>query len=342
MRHRNLIAAPWARRRRVRPLAIGAAVLGLVVVASLALGARDLDPVAVVRALAGMESSSDAVVVWQLRMPRTLLAIAVGIGLGLAGMLMQGVTRNPIADPGILGVSAGASVAVVLAIAFLGVTDPGAFLICALLGAAVASVIVQLLGASGGGRLSPIRITLAGAVLSAFLAAITSAVLVLDDATLERFRFWEVGSLAGRDAGTLVVIVPVLAAGTLIALLLARSLDALALGDDVATALGQRVMLIRVAATTGVVLLAGAAVAAAGPIVFVGLAVPHAARAIAGQDARWIAAWCLLLGPILVLAADVTGRVVLRPSELPVGVVTALIGVPVLILLVRRTRTVSA
>lgn len=342
MRHRNLIAAPWARRRRVRPLAIGAAVLGLVVIASLALGARDLDPVAVVRALAGMETSSDAVVVWQLRMPRTLLAIAVGIGLGLAGMLMQGVTRNPIADPGILGVSAGASVAVVLAIALFGVTDPGAYLVCALLGAAAASVIVQLLSAGGGGHLSPIRLTLAGAVLSAFLAAITSAVLVLDDATLERFRFWEVGSLAGRDAGTLTVIVPVLALGTLIALLLARSLDALALGDDVATALGQRVMLIRVAATTGVVLLAGAAVAAAGPIVFVGLAVPHAARAIAGQDARWIAAWCLLLGPILVLAADVTGRVVLRPSELPVGVVTALIGVPVLIVLVRRTRTVTA
>lgn len=326
---------------RVGRLMVGASVLAGAVILSVALGARDLDPVAVVRSLLGMEASSDAAVVWQLRMPRTLLAMTVGVGLGLAGMLMQGVTRNPIADPGILGVSAGAAMAVVLAISVAGITDPGAYLACALVGAALAAAAVQVLAAGGRGRLSPIRLTLAGAVLTAFLAAITNAVLVLDDATLERFRFWEVGSLAGRDASTLALVVPVVAAGAVLALLLARSLDALALGDDVATALGQRVVRVRVAATTAVVLLAGAAVAAAGPIVFVGLAVPHAARAIAGRDARWVAVWCLVLGPMLVLVADVTGRLVLRPAEVPVGVVTSLIGVPLLIVLVRRTRTVA-
>ncbi len=336
------LAAPptVAGRRLTRSLALLVGLLGLaaVVLASLALGARDVDPQVVVAALLGQDDSAGAVIVREIRLPRMLVGFVVGIALGLAGMLMQGITRNPIADPGILGVSAGAALAVVLGIAFLGVTDPGAYLGLALVGAAVASGAVYWLGAAGGGRLSPIRLTLAGAVMTAFLGAITSALLVLDDATLDRFRFWDVGSLGGRDSDVLVTVLPVVAIGVLLALGLTRAMDALALGDEVATSLGQNVLLVRLAAAIAIVLLAGGAVAAAGPIVFVGLVVPHAARAVGGAETRWIAAWCLILGPLILLAADVLGRLLMRPAEIQVGVVTALVGVPVLILLVRRRR----
>jgi iron complex transport system permease protein len=323
---------------RAAALGLGIGALAIVAVASLAIGSRDVDPGVVIGALLGTDTSRGAVIVTELRLPRTLVGLAVGVALGLAGMLMQGVTRNPIADPGILGVSAGSALAVVLAIAVLGIASPAEYLPYALLGAALASLVVYALGAAGGGNLSPLRLTLAGAVMSAFLGALTSAILVLDESTLDRFRFWDVGSLAGRDPEVLLAVVPTIVVGTFIALGLARALDALALGDEVATALGQRVLLVRGVAAVGIVLLAGGAVAAAGPIVFVGLAVPHAARAIAGQEARWVAAWCIVLGPLLLLAADTLGRIAIRPGELPVGVVTAIIGVPVFIALVRRRR----
>lgn len=319
-------------------LLLGLAALLAVIVASLVFGVRDLDPSVVMRALLGQEEGSGATIVWELRMPRTILGFVVGCALGLAGLVMQGLTRNPIADPGILGVSSGAALAVVLGIAFFGVTEPSAYLWYALAGAALASLAVYALGAAGGGQLSPLRLTLAGAVISAFLASISTAILVLDDATLDRFRFWDVGSLADREPTVLAAVLPVLVAGIVLALAMSRALDALALGDDVARALGQRVLLVRTIGAIAIVLLAGGAVAAAGPIVFVGLMVPHAARAVAGAETRWIALWCLILGPLLLISADVVSRLVIRPGEVQVGVITALLGVPALVLLVRRRR----
>jgi iron complex transport system permease protein len=322
-------------------LALGIGALLAVIVASLALGARDIHPGVVVSALLGQEQGSGATIVLELRLPRTVLGLVVGCALGLAGLVMQGLTRNPIADPGILGVSAGSTLAVVLAIAVLGASEPSEYLWFALIGAAIASLVVYALGAAGGGALSPLRLTLAGAVVTAFLMAITSAVLVLDDATLDRFRFWEVGSLAGRDPGVLDAVLPVIVLGGAIALALARALDALALGDEVARGLGQRVLLVRTVGAAAVVLLAGGAVAAAGPIVFVGLMVPHAARVVAGAETRWVAVWCLIIGPLLLISADTLSRLVIRPGEVQVGIITALMGVPALILLVRHRRLSS-
>lgn len=332
-------AAPGVLRR---PLSRGAgvALLGLVLAAlaviSLGVGARDIAPSAVVASFTGFDGSSDHIVVQELRLPRLLVGLVVGLALALAGMLMQGLTRNPVADPGILGVSAGASFGVVLAIGWLGVTDAADYLWFALLGAAVASALVYALGTGRRGRGGPATLTLAGAVLSALLSAMTVAILVMDDATLDRFRFWNVGSLAGQGMEALWAVLPVVAVGTVLALVAGRALNTLSLGDDLAVALGQRVFMVRATVAVAIVLLAGAAVAAAGPIVFVGLAVPHIARGIVGPDYRWIALYCLVLGPILLVSADTIGRVVISPGELQVGVVTAIVGAPLFIALVRR------
>jgi iron complex transport system permease protein len=314
----------------------GLVVLALVVVASLALGSRELDPLDVIHALVSQDGSMAQRIVTDLRMPRTVVALAVGMALGTAGLLMQGLTRNPIADPGILGVSAGASFAVVLSIRFLGTSDPMTFIWYAIAGAAVATVLVHLLS-RGRQRLDdPVRLILAGAVVSMLLQAGVSAVLVNDVETLDRFRFWTVGSLSDADPQVLATLLPLLVVGGVIALVATRAMDALALGDDVARSLGARVGLVRLAVSAGIVLLTAAAVVLAGPIVFVGLVVPHVARAVVGPDHRWALPYCVIAGAILVLAADTLGRVLIRPAELQVGIMTALIGAPVLILMVRR------
>jgi iron complex transport system permease protein len=248
----------------------------------------------------------------ELRVPRTELGLLVGAALGAAGALMQGTTRNPLAEPGILGVNAGAAFAVVAAIRFLGVDSVTAYAAFALAGAAISAVLVFALGGSGRGGPTPVRLALAGAVLTALLVSLTSAVLVFDARTLDEFRFWIV-----------------------------RSLNALALGDEVARSLGQHVGRARAAAGAGFVLLAGGAVAAAGPVAFVGLGVPHVARGLVGPDYRWIVPYSVVLGAVLLLTADVLGRVVVRPAELQVGIVTALLGAPFFIWLVRRRRLVA-
>ena len=326
---------------RLLGLAGALVVLALVVIASLALGSRDLDPVAVVQALVAPDGSMAQRIVTDLRMPRTVVALAVGMALGTAGLLMQGLTRNPIADPGILGVSAGASFAVVLSIRFLGTSDPATFIWFAIAGAALATVLVHLLS-RGRQRLDdPVRLVLAGAVISMLLQAGVSAVLVNDVETLDRYRFWTVGSLSEADPAVLVMLLPLLAVGGVIAFVATRAMDALALGDDVARSLGARVGVVRLAVSAGVVLLTASAVVMAGPIVFVGLVVPHVARAMVGPDHRWALPYCVIAGGILVLAADTLGRLVIRPAELQVGIMTALIGAPVLILLVRRRSSVA-
>jgi iron complex transport system permease protein len=313
-------------------------LLGACAAASLAIGSLRIPLAEVVAALTSPDGSDAHAIVTEVRVPRTELGVLVGGALGAAGALMQGVTRNPLAEPGVLGINAGAALAVVLAISLLGVSSVGAYAWFALLGAGLAAVAVYSLAAGGREGATPVRLALAGAVLAALLISITSAVLVGDAQTLDDFRFWLVGSLAGRDAGVVTGVAPFIAAGLLIALAAGPGLNTLALGDDVARGLGQRVMHARAAAGAGSVLLAGGAVAAAGPIAFVGLPVPHLARALVGADYRWTIPYSVVLGGMALLTADVIGRIVTRPAELEVGVVTAVLGAPFFIWLVRSRK----
>lgn len=308
--------------------------LALVVAASLALGVRTIDPSEVWQALVAPDlADPDQAVVVQLRLPRTIIGLAAGVALGLAGTLIQGVTRNPIADPGLLGVNSGASLAVVLCISLLGVTSPLGFIWFAFAGAAAAALVVFAIGGA-----QPVRLALVGAALTALLTPLIALVLLRDTEAFNQYRFWAVGSLTGRDLSTVAALWPFLVAGVVLAAALAHRLNLLALGDDVAVALGQRVGVTRAVAGVALVLLSGTAVALAGPIALVGLVVPHAARRLVGSDYRWITALAVLLGPIMLLTADVIGRLVVPNSELEAGVVAAFLGAPVLIAIARSRR----
>lgn len=323
---------------RALGLICGVALLALVVAASIAVGTRTIALADVWSALVEPTGADVHTIVRSLRVPRTILGLGVGLALGLAGAVMQGLTRNPLADPGILGISAGAALAVVLGISLLGVTSPAGFVWFAFAGAAAASVVVYSLGAVGRGGATPVKLALAGAAMTTLLGSLTSAILLADTQTLDVFRFWAVGSIAGRDEQVVAAVTPFILIGAVAALLLGRPLNTLALGEDVARSLGQRVQLQRAVSALSVVVLCGAATAGAGPIVFVGLVVPHVARAFCGPDYRWILAWSAVLGPILLLVADIAGRVVARPGEVQVGVMTAVIGAPFFIVLVRRRK----
>jgi iron complex transport system permease protein len=335
-------AAPIARVTSRAGLAGGLllAAIGLLVVAlcSIAYGSKAIALGDVLDALLAFDGSNDHLIVRSLRVPRTVIGIAVGAALGLAGAVMQGVTRNPLADPGILGVNAGAALAVVAAIHLLDVDTVGGYVWFAFAGAAVVSVLVYALGSRGRGGATPVKLALAGTAVTALLGSLTTAILLLDVTTLDQFRFWVVGSIAGRDGDVAAQVLPFLAAGAVLALASTRGLNTLSLGDDVARSLGLRIGTTRAVAALAVVLLCGAATAAAGPIGFVGLTVPHAARAFCGPDYRWILPYSALLAPILLLSADIVGRVVARPGELQVGVITAFVGAPFFIALVRRRR----
>ena len=315
-----------------------------VLLASLAVGARPLAFGEIGNALIPPYdvSTTDAdLIVRDLRLPRTLLAAVTGIALGLAGALIQGHTRNPLADPGILGVSAGASCAVVLAIAFLGVTSVAGYVWFALVGALLTSVAVFGLSSLGSRTPSPVSLVLGGAAVAAFLSSVTSAVVLLDQATLDSFRFWVVGSVAGRGLEILTPLLPFFAVGIVAALASAPGLNLLSLGEDVARSLGTSIALNRIAGVAAITLLAGAATAACGPIGFVGLVVPHVARAFTGPDYRWLLPYSAIVGAILLTMCDVIGRVVARPGELQAGIVLALVGGPFFIALVRRRKLVT-
>ncbi|MEU2775284.1 iron ABC transporter permease [Streptomyces sp. NPDC007162] len=328
-----------------RALLWPAAALAVAVVAvlSLAVGTRAVPPATVFDALLHGGSAPDALVVRSLRLPRTGIGLTASAALGLAGATLQAVTRNPLADPGILGLSQGAAAGVVLAIVVGGSAYGfGAYVWYAFTGAVVAACLVYGIAARGRGGASPVKLALAGTALSAMAAGATTVVLTSRSATLDEFRFWQVGALSGRDAGTVVRMLPFLAVGAVLVLSCARGLDALALGDETARALGHRVRVVRGCAALGATLLTAAAVAAAGPIAFVGLVVPHLARRLvrSGGYAR-VLPLSALLGAGLLLAADVLGRVVRAPAEVPAGVMTALVGVPVLVTLVRRKGAVT-
>lgn len=310
--------------------------LVLAVLLSLAVGARAIAPSAVLDALVHGGHSDDAEVIRGLRLPRTLVGLMVGAALALAGTVLQGITRNPIADPGILGISQGASVGVVLAIAFAGIHTLTGYVWFAFAGAALASVAVYAIASSGRGGATPVKLALGGAAINALLVSVTTAVLTTKASAMDEFRFWQVGSLSGRDAHIVGQVWPFLVVGVLLVLSVARGLDALALGEDVAKGLGQRVATVRIVGGLGATVLTGVGVAAAGPIAFIGLAVPHIARAVVGSDHRWVLPMAALIGPVMLLVSDTVGRVVFPPSEVPAGVMTALIGVPFLVTLVRR------
>ncbi|WP_433527932.1 FecCD family ABC transporter permease [Micromonospora sp. CA-263727] len=306
-----------------------------VAVLSITVGAKPIPLSDVWHALLDPDAAEYAVV-RQMRLPRTLLGLLAGTALGVAGAAMQALTRNPLADPGLLGINAGAAAAIATAALLLGVGGGGQVWF-ALLGAAVVTVGVYAVG--GGRAATPARLALAGAALNAALYSYVSAVMLLDSAGLERLRFWTVGSLASADTDTVRQVLPFIAVGLLAALAAARPLNALALGEDTAQALGARPALIRAGVIMAITLLCGAATAACGPIVFVGLLVPHLVRALTGPDLRWLLPYCALLAPVLLLGADVLGRVLGRPGELQVGIVTAVLGGPLFLWLVTRTRT---
>ncbi|MCU1425316.1 MAG: iron-siderophore transporter permease protein [Microbacteriaceae bacterium] len=312
-------------------------LLALLMVASLAIGSRTVSIGDMLLGLGGsLDTLGQAAV--NKRVPRTLLAAIVGAALGLAGAVMQAVTRNPLADPSILGVNMGASLAVVTGIAWFGLSTATGYIWAAVAGAAVAAVFVYTVGSLGRGGATPLKLALAGAATSAALASFVTAVSLPRGDISATIVSWQIGGVGGASFDSIRPMLPFFVAGCAISLLAARSLNSLALGDDVAASLGERVAVVRVVAALGAVLLCGAATAIAGPIGFVGLVVPHLCRLLVGVDQRWLLPFSALAGAVLLVAADVIGRVVARPGEIDVGIITALIGAPVFIAIVRRQR----
>ncbi|MEV7227373.1 iron chelate uptake ABC transporter family permease subunit [Polymorphospora sp. 2-325] len=325
---------------RLLGLAAGLALLAVVCLLSIAFGTRQLPVGQVVDSFVdpGRVPADVLAIVRGVRIPRTALGLLAGASIGLAGAVMQGLTRNPLADPGLLGVSAGAAFGIVVAMALLNVTGVYGYIWFALTGALLASAVVYVLGGLGRGGATPVKLALAGVGVTLLIGSLTSAIVLSSPLALDRFRFWTAGSIAGQDAGVVLRILPFLAAGVVLALGTAPALNSLALGDQVARALGQRIGWIRLQGALAVTLLAAGAVAVTGPIVFVGLVVPHLVRMVTGPDYRWLLPYTIVYSPVLLLAADVAGRIVARPGEIQVGVIVAFIGGPFFIALVRRRR----
>ncbi len=327
------------RPARVRALWL-LAVLGLVLliaVASVTIGSRDVTWSDV---LAGVGGGTDGIgqAAVAKRVPRTLLALVVGAALGTSGAVMQGVTRNPLADPGILGVNMGASLAIVVGIAWFSLTSASSQVWIAIAGAAVTAAGVYAIGSMGRGGATPLKLALAGAATSVALTSFISAIVLPRGDIAANVRSWQIGGVGGATFATLGTVLPFLVVGLLLGLASARSLNSLALGDELAAGLGERVAVARATAALGAVLLCGAATAATGPIGFVGLVVPHLCRLLVGVDHRWLLPFSALSGAALLTAADVLGRVVARPGELAVGIITALVGAPFFISVVRRQK----
>lgn len=339
---RSLVAGQLGVRRRRRLVGLGVlcGVLALSFLLSVLFGAKTIPIDAVWAALTHPSGTENDLVVRELRVPRTIIGVLVGAALGLAGALMQGHTRNPIADPGILGITQGAGLAVVLSVFSLGITNLYGFIWFSFAGALLGAVAVFAIGSIGRGGATPVTLALAGTAISFLLHAITSAVVLLDQQSLDTYRFWKVGSIAVTDVSVIVQIAPFLVAGLVLGLANAQGLNALSLGEDVARSLGHRVQLSRRLGIAAIAVLVGGAVAVCGPIAFVGLVVPHIARLFAGADYRWLLPFAALIGASMVLLADVAGRVVASPAEVQVGVMWAMIGAPFFIVLVRRRKLV--
>jgi iron complex transport system permease protein len=312
-------------------------VLVLLTIASVTIGSRDVDWADIVAALGGSTDNIGQGAIAK-RIPRTVLALLIGAALGLSGAVMQGVTRNPLADPGILGINMGASLAVVVGMAWFGLWTQTAMLWVAIFGAGITAVFVYTIGSLGRGRATPLKLALAGAATAAALSSFITAIILPRNDISGNVRSWQIGGVGGANFDIIGQAVPFLLVGFLICLLSARSLNSLALGDEMAAGLGERVALARGLASVGAVLLCGAATAVAGPIAFVGLVVPHLCRLLIGVDNRWLLPFSALVGAGLLTAADVLGRIVARPGEIDVGIITALIGAPFFVYIVRRQK----
>jgi iron complex transport system permease protein len=311
-------------------------LLGISLVWSIQLGAAEIDNQIVFDALFHYDDGNfDHLVIRVVRFPRVLAGVLVGVALATSGAIMQGLTRNPLADSGILGINAGAAFAVVLTVYLMGSPPLSVYAIAALTGASISAAIVYGLGSLGREGATPLRLTLAGVILTSFVSALTTVILIRDQETLDQIRFWLVGALAGRDMPLVRQMAPLILIGMAGAILISRQITTISLGEDVAKGLGQNTFFVKLIAAVLVVLLSGGSVALAGPIGFVGLVIPHIARYLAGVDYRWVIPYSAVLGALLITVADVAARVVLRPQEVPVGVMMALIGAPFFIFLAR-------
>lgn len=327
------------RRHRGFGLAIAATLLAAMCLASLAIGTENVSLPTVWHAVTDYRDIGDQWIVHDLRIPRTALALLVGLALGLSGTLIQAVGRNPLADTEILGINAGAALFVVSAIAFFGLTGIWTYIWFAFAGALFAMVVVYLVGMTGRVTVTPVRVLLAGVAVGAVLDGIGFVVRLRNPRAFDNMRFWDAGALDGRSLEVAAAISPFIALGAALCVIVSRSLNVTALGEDLAKSMGGNVARTQALSLIAVTLLAGAATAGAGPIGFVGLMVPHAVRRFTGQDWRWILAYACFVAPALLLGADIVGRVIIRPAELPAGIVTAFLGAPVLIWLIRRRGT---
>ncbi|MDQ0089483.1 iron complex transport system permease protein [Paenibacillus anaericanus] len=323
---------------RIVLLVISLLMLAIAIVCSIAFGVTDIPISSVWESFTHYNMSTEHLIIRTTRVPRALIAASVGACLAVAGAVMQVMTRNPIASPSTLGVNSGATFFIVMSASLLGISGMGAFTWVALIGAAVSGGIVFTLGSIGRDGMTPVKITLAGASMTAFFASLTQGLMLTDGKMFDQVLVWLVGSVAGRDMAQLQTVWPYMAVGMLIALLLARHLNVLAMGDDVAQGLGQRTAHIKLFAAIATILLAGASVAVAGPIAFVGIIIPHIVRYLVGNDYRWILPYSAVLGALLLVAADLGSRYIAMPKEVPVGVMTAIIGVPFFVYIARKGR----
>lgn len=330
------VTGRFSGRSRALWTVVAVAVLVLLVLASLAVGARNVPLPVVMDTLVSLDPSNGDHAVVLSRLVRTVAGLVVGAALGLAGTSMQGVGRNPLADPGILGINAGASLAVVAAIFFLGASSVSSYLWFAFAGSAVAAVVVYSVASLGRDGATPVKLALAGAAMAAGMGSLMSAMLVTSQDSLDLFRTWQVGALAGKSWDSVTAVLPFVAIGAVILLGTGKLLNNLALGDDVARGLGVRPGLGRAVSAIGIVLLCGSATALAGPIGFIGLVVPHMLRGLFGPDYRWLLPLSMVAAPAVLLFADIIGRVILLPGEVPAGILAALMGAPVFIAVVRR------
>lgn len=322
-------------------LPVGGLIVGLLILLiclffSITLGAADIPLDTIYTAIFNFDNSREHLIIRTVRLPRSLLAVIVGGAISVSGALMQGITRNPLADPGILGINAGASLAVVIAIFLVGTSAPSIYIWYAFAGAGITAISIYFLASLGRSGITPLNLTIAGAAISALLASLITTILIVSQRTLEEIRFWLAGSLAGADTNIIIQVLPYIVIGFTLAFLLGRQITILSLGEDIAQGLGQNTLWIKIAAAISVFLLQGSAVAVAGGIGFIGLIVPHIVRFFIGVDYRWILPYSALFGAILLLSSDILARLIIRPQEIPVGIMTALVGAPFFIYLAKN------
>ena len=316
-------------------LILGCCVLLACLFVSISYGAADISWSNIYESLVSFDGSREHLIIRTVRLPRSLLAILVGAAISTAGAIMQGITRNPLADPGILGINAGAAFAVVITIFLFGSSSPSFYVWCALAGAGITAAVVYILASLGRSGITPLNLTIAGAAISAFLTSLTTGVLIISQSTLEEIRFWLAGSLAGADRSLILQILPYVCLGMILTLIISRQITILSLGEDVAKGLGQKTIWVKIVAAVCILLLSGSAIAVAGAIGFIGLIVPHIVRFLVGVDYRWILPYSAVFGAILLLVSDIAARLVIQPQEIPVGIMTALVGAPFFIYLAK-------